>query len=321
MGLTESQIKNLWLTRQQGNNVRYQFMSVKAKKEFNDELMIVFEEVKQHLIAVYGSEVVDYNTQLGIEGDGVVDTSINADIPPPPGTRILIIGMDKNNLPLTVTLKSNYLMYTNDNNRNLNFYSGDSGINIMDSERDTNGLREIWVYDGDYLVPGTVVINKVTITKYPTRTMIRFQNNMTTWDPLLPDTFEVNKWFLEVISNNMALWVNKLDPTQRVKWISGDNGITFVMMNSNLTPLDQGLNQKVYDPDHPERISGVELSLISSGGGIWVWGIGSDYINNDDTYRITIRKQVDNTYLHSVSGMKITDNEWFDRYVGIPYAV
>jgi hypothetical protein len=308
MGLTQSQIKTIWLAQQQINNPRYSFFTNAQKIAFNNNLLTnVYPGIITHLTAKYGGNVIDLNTQLNIDLDGVAPSMVQSiSSPPSPTTRSIVIGWSvKTSTNIYAVIKTNNQMYQSgpdvSGNYYINFYSGDIVDNNGNQIVNVNGLSEVWVFNGDPYKIGSV---NPTIG----RTNDRFQNQQNTWDPLQPNMFAVNTYFLVTISPNMYIWINIQDPTQRVKWL---NGIMFV---SNLTPLDQGLNSEIYNPNHPELID-PGWSLVSHSGINWEWA----FSYSDSTYRLFITQQTNGSYQHHVSFNTMTPSEWFDQYVGAVY--
>ncbi len=301
MGLTLEQIQMLWSARMRLNNPRYKFMSPANKAIFNAELDTIFLETQNELVALYGNDTIDYNTLNNINPDGISDYSIPLQ-PPPTGTRSIIIGTNAQGNPISQTITNPANLYISGPDStgkyNLNFYSGSTTI------PDPTQLSEVWQYDSNPLQIG-ISSSLPPTNKYATRLADRFQNNINSWDSLQPD-----QYFLTILTPNATIWTNKLDPTQTYKWING------TIFASNGLPLDMGLNNGVYNPNHPELINN-GWSLESHSGNKWIWSFNY----SDPSYRITIIKQTNNTYLHSESGAIISPNDWYNMFIGTSYGI
>jgi hypothetical protein len=304
MALTSSQIQQIWTARMQLANPRYQYYNNTDKAAHDAKLARYYTSVSTHLGATLGSGIVDLNNIYNVLPEGVADIPGASMITSPPSsTRSIIIGNDANGNVLTQTLNTPFSLYTYGPDSNNNYY-----LNFYDN---TSGLNEVWQFNGPI---GGVVNSTVDGVTYSKRVYDRLGNSMNTWDPLKPDMFACNTYYLVNISINMQIWFLRSDPTQTYKWLNG------VLFASNGIALDSGLNSGIYQATNPASINlpgGIVGSLVSENDGVWVWGgFGFD---NDSSYTITITLQTDGSYKHSYSGATLTPNEWFNTYVGESY--
>ncbi len=324
MALTTDQIKTLWYARMQAKSHRYQIMSDTDKATFNANLDLVYAGMQKYLYLHHGNDIIDlvdntpFNTVDPLAGPGTV--------PSFKGTRQIYIGADAVGNSISKSVNSQLEQYVLDNN--LIFYTGDSLDKDGTPIPNTNGIIEIWQYDRlssigpipysftSSIIPATVIpkppvtpasvkIQGVIGTNYSTLFYDRFQNDMTTWDPLLPDQFAVNKYFVNQLTPNLIVWISKDDPTQQYQW---HNCVPYPF---NKVSLNLGLNSGFYKADHPELIDSTWY-LISHASNQWVWGFNY----SDSTYQITLTQQVDNSFLYYWRGKKLSLNDWKTQYIG-----
>lgn len=296
MAITVAQAQTIWTKRMQLNNPRYAYMSATQQAAFNADLATIFPTVQNFVLASYGMPT-DLNSLYELDLDTTTDENTTLSTPAPISPVRIHIGSDKYGNPITVSVSnstnqyiSSVIGFTN----NLNFYSGDNVDVNGNTSPNTQGLTEVWQYNANPLLPSS------------TRIYARFKNDYTTWDPLNPDQFALNQYFLVNDGVSNIQWVTSLDPTQTIKWV---NGIPF---KSNQTALDVGLYSGQYNPNHPEYINS-GWSLVSNVSNMWTWAFNY----SDSTYRIIITKQTDNTYLHAQRRVFMTPNQWSAQYVGI----
>lgn len=320
MGMTLEQIKAVWFEQQHANSLRYKFMTQGDKNIYDAELLEVFEEIKDYLFQRYGSDTGDYGSIEDYIDDG------QDPIYPPQATTV--VGHN-----ITITSQSEkHKTFVNTNGHinediegniaywNLNFFD------ILDHDNiyaKVNMLEQIWLFLYDPRIPvipnpqatnQNAVISNDVIYK-------RFLEDINTHDPLNPDQFHLNQYFVMGDgSEGNIIWVNKYDPTQQLIWsdLVKLSGVVYtgVLKANNKIPLDQGLNQGQYDPDHPEDIDST-WSLESSGSGVWIWMFNN--IIQDLTYRLQITQQVGGNYLHAIIAKDLAIEDWYKIYVGDLY--
>jgi hypothetical protein len=285
MSLTTDQIEAAWKLQQQQVSPRYSLMDASQQAAFNTNLDNIWNESSRFILARYSGNInfgiTPSSSDAGVIGSEFIPTlSIN-------------VGLDAGGLPIMQIIKTIYQLFTTQVSSGgainaYNFYAGDNEDSQGNTSPNTSGLIISWEYDGDP-------------TKYSSkRKFIRTLGDMTTWDESQPDQFAPNKYFL--IGNT---WVSKLDPTQTFVWTDGKPTPV------NGTPLDQGLNSGMYDPNHPENINS-GWALQSHSGNQWVW----EFNYPDHTYVIKITQQSNSTFKHTFNGVMLTPTQWFTSYVG-----
>ncbi len=305
MGMTVSQVKAIWLAQQRSNSIRYRFMTQADQDAFNAENEVVFGEMENYLMQRYGNTVGDYGAS-----EDFVD--IGTDPVYPPAGTTTIGGIT------TVTQLEKHVVKVNSSYYNLNLLDIKDPLDIT-----KNDLEEVWVFAYD---PHSPEIPSFTSTVPSVPTVVkndvifkRFVHDENTWNPGEPDMFARNVYFKVIDEiNNTITWVERYDPTQSQLWtnIVKQNGDTLsgTLSVTNKLSLDQGLNEGIYDPMHPEDID-PGWNLISSGGGMFIWG----FSYSDDTYRLQITQQTNGSYLHAVLFKQMAIEEWYNKYVGDQY--
>jgi hypothetical protein len=286
MSLTNDNLQAAWILQKQQVNPRYSLMSPDEQAAFNANLLTIYNEASQFIMARYSGGPIDF----GITPS--VDPSVNTTSSIPMIS--LNIGVDINGNPITVNMRTTNQLYVTQVNdggatNSYNFYSGDNVDSLGNHSPNLNGLLESWEYDDDPL------------RSTSNRIFIRNIADMTTWDESQPDQFAPNKYFL--IGNT---WISKLDPTQTFVWVNG------VPRISNGIPIDTGLAAGKYDPAHPELIN-PEWNLLSHTGNQWIWEFPT---YPDTAYVIKITQQIGGSYKHTFNSTMLTINQWFTKYVG-----
>lgn len=285
MPLTPDQIQQLWYAQQKRNNPRYGLMTSTQQMAFNANLDVIWSETSNYIIARY----TDGNINFGITPSAVVTVTMPTFVP----TISLNIGVDASAKPIMQTVKSSNAVFVSEIDNGgatnaYNFYSGDNVDGNGSSSLNINGLIESWEYDDDPLKMTSIRLN------------VRSKGDMTTWNPLFPDQFAPNKYFL--VGTNT--WISKLDPTQSIIWINSKPTA------NNLMPLDIGLNSGKYDPAHPELINS-GWNLQSHTGSQWIW----EFNYSDSSYVIKITLN-GGSYKHTFNGLYLTVNDWYKLFIG-----
>ncbi len=302
MGLTKDQLKKVWAAQQRANFIRYRFLNTNDKAAFDAEQELVYAELEPYLIQRYGSDVGDYGAT-----EDFTDTGKDPVYPFATTTTVGNITTD--------TQLEKHVVKVNEKYWNLNL------LLVMDANDITkNTLEEVWNFIADPHNPDIPVISTTAPLKTIPNDIIykRFSHDENTHNPAEPDMFARNHWFKVENSDGTISWVNKYDPTQQYIWsnIVKQNGdaLSGILSVSNRLPLDQGLDQGAYDPSHPENID-EGWSLVSHSGNMWLWA----FSYSDDTYRLQITQQVDNSYKHAVLFKQMSIEEWVTKYVGDNY--